>query len=92
MKYLIKHKKEFALTIVWFVILAYVLYDGFKNGREVQSVIETIVGITVWYLNNPTSVEGSSAKISMLEDKATRGLATPDAEEPEDASLESEVE
>ena len=87
MKYLIKHRKEFVLTIIWFVILAYVLYDGFVNGREVQSVIETLVGVTVWYLNNPTSLEGHTTKINLKEMKTTRDTEWETVEEPEDSEV-----
>ncbi len=77
MKYLIKHRIEFIITIVWFVILAYVLYDGFKNGREVQGILESVFGVTVWYKNIPTSLENSEHTGAMrLEKEQNKGIIT----------------
>lgn len=87
MRYLIKHRIEFIITIVWFVILAYVLYDGFKNGREVQGILESVFGVTVWYKNIPTSIEGHTAKINLKEMKATRDTEWETVEEPEDSEV-----
>lgn len=87
MKYLIKHRIEFIITIVWFVILAYVLYDGFKNGREVQGILESVFGVTVWYKNMPTSIEGHNHKVGIKEDKAIRNYEVDTVEEPQDSEV-----
>lgn len=91
MKYLFKHKKEFILTIIMFIMIIYILYDGIKSGAPVQSVIETVITLLVWYFNMPTSIEGEIGKIELKQRKATRDVVYEATPEPEDASID-EVE
>lgn len=91
MKYLFKHKKEFILTIIMFIMIIYILYDGIKSGAPVQSVIETVITLLVWYFNMPTSIGGDITKIELKQINACRNVGYEGAPEPEDASID-EVE
>ena len=87
MKYLLRHRKETILTAVMIVVLAYVLYDGIANGTPVQSIVESITMVLVWYFNMPTSIEGEIGKIELKQRKAVRNCAYNGASEPKDAEV-----
>lgn len=87
MKYLIKYKKEFIITIAVFLAIIYILYDGFKNGTSIQSILESIAIVLGWYYNMPTSIEGDISKIEIKQRKACRNVGYEGAPEPEDAEV-----
>lgn len=70
MKYLIKHKKEFVITIAVFLAIFYILFDGIKRGAACESVLESIAIVLGWYYNMPTSIENCEATGEMRQRKA----------------------
>ena len=92
MKYLIKHKKEFIITIVALVVAIADFLKVFGvdlpvTEDSVYAVVSAIVGGLCWFYNYPTSIEGHTAKINLKEMKATRNMEWETVEEPEDASV-----
>ena len=72
MKYLIKHTKEFIITLGVFVsvaiILAWVItaiVKGDFSYEHMLSVVGAIFEMLGWYFNMPTSEENSEATIQM---------------------------
>lgn len=87
MKYLIKHKKEFVITIAVFLAIFYILFDGIKRGATCESILESIAIVLGWYYNMPTSIEGDISKIEIKQRKACRNIGYEGAPEPEDAEV-----
>ena len=92
MKYLIKHKKEFIITIVALVVAIADFLKVFGvdlpvTEDSVYAVVSAVMGVLVWFYNYPTSIEGDTAKIFLKEMKATRNMEWETVEEPEDASV-----
>lgn len=91
MKYLIKHKKELAISIGVFVMTIVNLIKTIKTGDITEDVIVAFVlalfTILGWYFNNPTSIEGDISKIEIKQRKACRNVAYNPAPEPEDAEV-----
>lgn len=91
MKYLIKHKKEFAISVGVFVMTIINLIKAIKTGDLSEDVIVAFVlalfTIMGWYYNNPTSIEGEISKIEIKQRKACRNVAYNPAPEPEDAEV-----
>lgn len=69
MKHLIKNTKEFIITILVFITIAFILYDGFKEGTPIDNVIESVIIILGWYYNMPTSEENCLATGRMRAEK-----------------------
>lgn len=65
MKYLIKHKKEFAISIGVFVMTIINLIKAIKTGDIAEDVIVAFVlalfTILGWFYNMPTSIENCEA-------------------------------
>lgn len=63
MKYLIQNRKEFAITVVAFIMAVINLIRSIREGMftadNLITVILTAIGILAWYYNMPTSEEGS---------------------------------
>ena len=59
MKYLIQNRKEFAITVGFFIMMAYDLYSKLKQGDIDANLIATFVfyalGLMGWFYNMPTS-------------------------------------
>ena len=92
MKYLIKHKKEFIITIVALVVAIADFLKVFGvdlpvTEDSVYAVVSAIVGGLCWFYNMPTSIEGHTAKINLKEMKATRNMEWETVEEPSDAEV-----
>jgi hypothetical protein len=93
MKYLIKHKKEFTITIVALIVAILDLFKvltGIDLGigeDSILAIVSAIMGVLVWYFNNPTSMEGHIGKIELKQRKATRNVGYFPAPEPEDAEV-----
>ena len=73
MKYLIKHRKEFAITVgAAFAAIAN-FYNAAKSGmvseETVVAVIFTVLGVLAWYYNMPTSAENDEATAEMRQRK-----------------------
>ena len=91
MKYLIKHKKEFAISIGVFVMTIINLIKAIKTGDIAEDVIVAFVlalfTILGWFYNMPTSIEGHNHKVGIKEDKAIRNYEADTVEEPEDSEV-----
>lgn len=92
MKYLIKHKKEFTITIVALIVAIADLLKVFGvdmpiDEDSVYAVVSAVMGVLVWFYNMPTSIEGHTAKINLKEMKATRNMEWETVEEPSDAEV-----
>ena len=63
MKYLVQHRKEFAITVAAFIMAVINLYKAIKSHDVTEDVIiavlVTATTILAWYYNMPTS-EGNS--------------------------------
>lgn len=93
MKYLIKHKKEFIITIVALIVAIADFLKVFGvdlpvTEDSVYAIVSAIMGVLVWFYNNPTSIEGHTAKINLKEMKATRNMEWEAVEEPSDSEVE----
>ena len=65
MKYLIQNRKEFAITVVAFVMAVINLIRSIREGvftsDNLITVILTAIGVLAWYYNMPTSEENCIA-------------------------------
>lgn len=72
MKYLIKHQKEFIITVGVFatiaVVLAWVVYSAVKGTLDYEHIV-AIIGVIFealgWFYNMPTSAENTEATLEM---------------------------
>lgn len=73
MRYLIKHKKEFAISVGVFVMTIINLIKAIKTGDIAEDVIVAFVlalfTILGWFYNMPTSVENCEATGEMRQRK-----------------------
>ena len=81
MKYLIKHKKEFAISIGVFVMTIINLIKAIKTGDIAEDVIVAFVlalfTILGWFYNMPTSKENCEHTGAMrLEKEQAKGIIT----------------
>lgn len=71
MKYLIKYRKEFAISIGFFVMTAINLVKAIMSKDLSEDLIVAVIygffGVLAWFYHMPTSVEGQTAKEIMLE-------------------------
>ena len=93
MKYLIRHKKEFTITIVALVVAIFDFMKVFGVDLPVTqdgiyAVVSAIVGGLCWFYNYPTSIEGHNHKVGIKEDKAIRNYEVDTVEEPKDSEVE----
>lgn len=69
MKYLIKHRKEFAITVAGFIMAVISLVNALKakelNEDVIITVIFTALAVLGWFFNMPTSEENSEATLEM---------------------------
>lgn len=76
MKYLIQNRKEFAISVAFFVMaiinLVRAIYQREINGDLVATVIYTFFGVLAWYFNMPTSEENCIHTGEMRQDKAEK--------------------
>lgn len=76
MKYLIQNKKEFAISVGFFVMTALNLYKSIKDGELTEDVIVAFVlaafSLAAWYYNMPTSAENDEATFLMRQRKAEK--------------------
>ena len=74
MKYLIQNKKEFAISVGFFVMTAINLVRSIKNGELTEDTIVAFVlalfSLLAWYYNMPTSAENDEATFLMRQAKA----------------------
>ena len=61
MKYLIKNRKEFAISVGFFVMTAFNLYRAIVSKDITEDLIAAVIyaffGILAWFYNMPTSEE-----------------------------------
>lgn len=76
MKYLIKNKKEFTITITAVIVAILDLVKvatgadlGF-NEDSILAIVSTIIGALIWFYNMPTSKENCEATGRMRLEKA----------------------
>lgn len=73
MRYLIQHKKEFAITIAGFIMAVIALVNALKarelNEDVIITVIFTALAVLGWFFNMPTSEENSEATVQMRLEK-----------------------
>lgn len=69
MRYLIKHRKEFAITVAGFIMAVIALANALKakelNEDVIITVIFTALAVLGWFFNCPTSKENSEATVEM---------------------------
>lgn len=74
MKYLIQHKKEFAITVAAFIMAVINLVRAIKSHEVTEELIVAalVTGTTIlaWYYNMPTSPENSEHTGAMRLEKA----------------------
>lgn len=92
MKYLIKHKKEFTITIVALIVAIADFLKVFGvdmpiDEDSVYAVVSAVMGVLVWFYNMPTSIEGEIGKIELKQRKACRNVGYFSAPEPDDAEV-----
>ena len=97
MRYLIKNRKEFGITVGLFVFMAVDLYNRLKQGEIDPDLIAKFVfygfGVLAWFYNMPTSEENCIHTGEMRAEKAEKNGVNgeyfyydeePDAEEAEE--------
>lgn len=98
MKYLIKHQKEFIITIGVFatiaVVLAWVVYSAVKGTLDYEHIV-AIIGVIFealgWFYNMPTSEENTEATLEMRLQKLKNELEYDYYEDdPDDIEEEQE--
>ena len=74
MKYLIKHRKEFAITVAAAVAAVINFANAVRSGvfseDTLIAVIVSLLGLLAWYYNMPTSEENDIATNEMRQRKA----------------------
>lgn len=92
MRYLIKHRKEFTITVVALIVAIADMLKVFGvdmpiDEASVYAVVSAIMGVLVWFYNMPTSIEGEIGKIELKQRKACRNVGYFSASEPDDAEV-----
>lgn len=92
MKYLIKHRKEFTITIVALIVAIADMLKVFGvdmpiDEDSVYAVVSAVMGVLVWFYNMPTSIEGEIGKIELKQRKACKNVGYFSAPEPDDAEV-----
>jgi len=76
MKYLIQNRKEFGITLGFFVFMAVDLFNKLKRGEVDPELIAKFVfyglGVLAWFYNMPTSEENCEATGEMRARKAEK--------------------
>lgn len=76
MKYLIKHRKEFAITVAAAVAAIINFVNAVRSGifseDTLIAVIVSVLGLLAWYYNMPTSEENDIATNEMRQRKAEK--------------------
>lgn len=98
MKYLIQHRREFAISVGFFVMTAINLYRAIMSDELTEDLIVAAVygffGVLAWYFNNPTSEENSNATgmMRLLKDqRAGRINGENFIEEPQGGDTDGEL-
>ena len=82
MKYLIKHKKEFTITVVALIVAIADFLKVFGvdmpiDKASVYAVVSAVMGVLVWFYNMPTSKENCEHTGAMrLEKEQAKGIIT----------------
>ena len=82
MKYLIKHKKEFTITVVALIVAIADMLKVFGvdmpiDKASVYAVVSAVMGVLVWFYNMPTSKENCEHTGAMrLEKEQAKGIIT----------------
>lgn len=73
MKYLIKHRREFAITVgaAFMAIVNFInaAKTGIISEDTVIALVYTALGVLAWYYNMPTSAENDEATTEMRQRK-----------------------
>lgn len=76
MKYLIQNRKEFGITLGFFVLMAVDLFNKLKKGEVDPELIAKFIfygfGVLAWFYNMPTSEENCEATGEMRARKAEK--------------------
>lgn len=76
MKYLIQHRKEFAISVGFFVMTAISLIKAIMQKEINEDLIIAVVygffGVLAWFYNMPTSEENCEATGEMRQKKAEK--------------------
>ena len=74
MKYLIRNRKEFAITVAAAVAAIVNFVNAIRSGvvseDTIIALIVTVLGVLAWYYNMPTSAENDKATAEMRQAKA----------------------
>lgn len=91
MRYLIKYRKEFAISIGFFVMTAINLIKAIMSKDLTEDLIIASIygffGVLAWFYHMPTSPEGQTGKEVLLDMKAHRDEEWEYVEEPEDSEV-----
>ena len=91
MRYLIQNRKEFAISIGFFVMTAINLVKAIMSKDITEDLIIAVIygffGVLAWFYHMPTSVEGQTAKEIMLDMKDLAETEWETIEEPEDSEV-----
>lgn len=76
MQYLIQNKKEFAISVGFFVMTAINLVKSIRDGELTEDTIVAFVlaafSLAAWYYNMPTSEENNRHTAEMRQEKAEK--------------------
>ena len=74
MKYLIRNRKEFAITVAAAVAAIVNFVNAIRSGvvseDTIIALIVTVLGVLAWHYNMPTSAENDKATAEMRQAKA----------------------
>ena len=91
MKYLIKYRKEFAISIGFFVMTAINLVKAILSKEITEDLIVAVIyaffGVLAWFYHMPTSAEGQTGKETMLDMRELANTQWDYVKEPEDSEV-----
>ena len=97
MKYLIQNRKEFAISLGFFIMTVINLIHAIVSKNVEQDLIIAVVyaffGVLAWFYNMPTSEENCQATGEMrLKKEQNKGIITGENffDEPEETEVEEE--
>lgn len=91
MKYLIKYRKEFAISIGFFVMTAINLIKAIMSKDLTEDLLVATIygffGVLAWFYHMPTSPEGQVGKEILRDMKEHNNEEWEYVEEPEDSEV-----
>lgn len=96
MRYLIKYRKEFAISIGFFIMTAINLVKAVMSKDISEELIIAVIyaffGVLAWFYHMPTSPEGQVGKEAILDMRDLANTEWDYVKEPEDSEVSEDDE